>query len=68
LRLSKPAQEARAVEAARLQIATHEAAQAAIGADRAVGFAKRGESWRPFDVREEAAARFFGVASSQGFA
>jgi hypothetical protein len=31
-------------------------------------FAKRGESWRPFDVREEAAALFFGVASSLGFA
>jgi hypothetical protein len=32
------------------------------------GFAKRGESWRPFDVREEAGALFFGVTSSQGFA
>jgi hypothetical protein len=32
------------------------------------GFAKRGESWRPFDVREEAGALFCGVTSSQGFA
>jgi hypothetical protein len=68
LRLSKPAQEVRTVEAARLQIAAHEAAQAPIGADRAVGVAKRGESWRPFDVREEGAALFFGVAGSRGFA
>ncbi len=35
---------ARAVEAARLQIAAHAAAQAAHGADRAVGFAKRGST------------------------
>jgi len=36
-----------AVEAARLQIVAHEAAQAAHGAGRAIEFAKRGEAWRP---------------------
>ena len=36
-----------AIEAARLQIVAHEAAQAAHGAGRAIEFAKRGEAWRP---------------------
>src|SRR3984957_6366734 len=36
-----------AVEAARLQIVAHEAAQVAHGAGRAIELAKRGEPWRP---------------------
>jgi hypothetical protein len=42
-----------AVEAARLQIVAHEAAQAAHGAGRAIEFAKRGETWRPSSVDED---------------
>jgi hypothetical protein len=42
-----------AVEAARLQIVAHEAAQAAYGAGRAIEFAKRGEAWRPSSVDED---------------
>jgi hypothetical protein len=42
-----------AVEAARLQIVAHEAAQAAHGAARAIEFAKRGETWRPSSVNED---------------
>jgi hypothetical protein len=38
------------------------AAERALGAERAVGFVMRGEAWRPFDVREEAEALFFGAA------
>jgi hypothetical protein len=56
------AHEAQAIEAARLQIIAHEATQQAIGADRAVGFAKRGEPWRPFDVHEEAEVLFSGAS------
>ena len=42
-----------AVEAARLQIVAHEAAEAAHGADRAVAFAERGEAWRPANVEDD---------------
>jgi hypothetical protein len=42
-----------AVEAARLQIVAHEAAQTAHGAARAIEFAKRGETWRPSSVNED---------------
>jgi hypothetical protein len=42
-----------AVEAARLKIATHEAAQAAHGAGRAIEFAKRGEAWRPSNAEDD---------------
>jgi hypothetical protein len=42
-----------AVEAARLQIAAHEAAQAAHGAGRAIEFAKRGEAWRPSNAEDD---------------
>ena len=38
------------------------APKAPVGAERAVGFAIRGEAWRRFDVREEAEALFFGAA------
>ena len=38
------------------------AAKEALGAERAVSFAVRGEVWRPFDVRGEAEALFFGAA------
>jgi hypothetical protein len=42
-----------AVEAARLQIVAHEAAQAAHGAGRAIEFAKRGETWRPSNAEDD---------------
>jgi hypothetical protein len=42
-----------AVEAARLQIAAHEAAQQAHGAGRAIEFAKRGETWRPSSAEDD---------------
>jgi hypothetical protein len=42
-----------AVEAARLQIVAHEAAQIAHGAGRAIDFAKRGETWRPANVEDD---------------
>ena len=42
-----------AVEAARLQIVAHEAAEEAHGADRAVAFAERGEAWRPANVEDD---------------
>jgi hypothetical protein len=54
------AHDAQAIEAARLQIAAHDATQDAIGADRAVRFALRGETWRAFDVHEEAELLFSG--------
>ncbi len=38
------------------------APKAPLGAERAIGFAMRGEAWRPFEVREEAEALFFGAA------
>ena len=51
-----------AMESARRLIEAYAAAEEALGAERAVGFAVRGEAWRPFDVREEAEALFFGAA------
>ena len=51
-----------AIESARRLIEVYAAAEAALGADRAVGLAIRGEAWRPFDPREEAEALFFGAA------
>ncbi len=51
-----------AMESARRLIEAYAAAEEALGAERAVGFAVRGEVWRPFDVREEAGALFFGAA------
>jgi len=51
-----------AMESARRLIDAYAAAEVALGAERAVGFALRGEAWRPFDVREEAEALFFGTA------
>ena len=42
-----------AVEAARLQIVAHEAAQTAHGAGRAIEFAKRGEAWRPSNTEDD---------------
>ena len=42
-----------AVEAARLQIVAHEAAQIAHGAGRAIDFAKRGETWRPANAEDD---------------
>ena len=51
-----------AMELARRLIEAYAAAEVALGAERAVGFAMRGDVWRPFDVREEAEALFFGAA------
>ena len=51
-----------AMESARRLIEAYAAAEEALGAERAVGFAVRGEAWLPFDVREEAEALFFGAA------
>ena len=42
-----------AVEAARLQIVAHEAAQAAHGARRTIELAKRGETWRPSNAEDD---------------
>ena len=42
-----------AVEAARLQIVAHEAAQTAHGAGRAIELAKRSEAWRPSNAEED---------------
>jgi hypothetical protein len=42
-----------AVEAARLQIVAHEAAQTAHGAGRAIELAKRGETWRPSSAEDD---------------
>ena len=47
---------------ARRLIDAYAAAEVALGAERAVGCARRGEVWRPFDVREEAEALLFGAA------
>lgn len=47
-------------EAARLLIEAHLASEEAFGAARAVGMAKRGEEWQPFDLRAEEQAVFFG--------
>jgi hypothetical protein len=51
-----------AMESARRLIDAYAAAEEALGADRAVGFAVRGEAWLPFDLREEVEALFFGTA------
>ena len=51
-----------AMELARRLIEAYVAAKEALGAERPVWFAVRGEVWRPFDVREEAEALFFGAA------
>jgi hypothetical protein len=51
-----------AMESARRLIEAHAAAEVALGAERAVGLAIRGEAWRPFDPQEEAEALFFGAA------
>ena len=51
-----------AMELARRLIDAYAAAEEALGAERAVGFAMRGEAWRPFDLQEEAEALFFGAA------
>jgi hypothetical protein len=50
------------MESAQRLIEAYAAAEAAYGAERAVGLAIRGEAWRPFDPREEAEALFFGAA------
>ena len=42
-----------AIEAARLQIMAHEAAQTAHGAARAIDFAKRDETWRPSNAEDD---------------
>ncbi len=49
-------------ESARRLIEAYAAAEEVLGAERAVGFAIRGEAWRPFDAREEAEALFVGAA------
>ncbi len=51
-----------AMESARRLIEAYAAAEVALGAERAVGFAMRGDVWHPFDVREETEALFFGAA------
>jgi len=51
-----------AMESARRLNRAYTAAEVALGAERAVEFAIRGEVWRPFDLREEAEALFFGAA------
>ena len=43
-----------AMESARRLIEAYAAAEEALGAERAVGFAIRGETWLPFDLQEEA--------------
>jgi hypothetical protein len=50
-----------AMESARRLIEAYAAGEVAFGAERAVGFAMRGEAWRPFDPQEEAEALFFGA-------
>jgi hypothetical protein len=51
-----------AMESARRLNEAYAAAEAAPGRGAGGGFAMRGEAWRPFDVREEAEALFFGTA------
>jgi len=51
-----------AIESARRRIDAYVAVEEALGADRAIGFALSGESWRPFDLEAEAEALFFGAA------
>ena len=50
--------DARTTEAAVLMIEAHEASERVEGAARAIGFARRGEAWKPFDLNAEAAALF----------
>jgi hypothetical protein len=45
-------------------IEAHIASEEAQGAARAVSIAKRGEEWRPFNLRAEEEALFFGAAST----
>lgn len=52
----------RATEAATRLIEAHVAKEEAEGAARAIGFARRGEPWRPFDLGEEERALFAGAA------
>jgi hypothetical protein len=54
---------ARTVYAARLLVDAHVACQRAEGASRAIEFAKRGETWTPFNLRAEEHALFFGDAA-----
>jgi hypothetical protein len=49
----REAADSSAIEAARLQIVAHEAAQQAHGAGRAIEFAKRGETWRPSSAEDD---------------
>jgi hypothetical protein len=49
----REAADSSAIEAARLQIVAHEAAQQAHGAGRAIELAKRGEAWRPSTVEDD---------------
>ena len=56
------ASEARAVEWASRLIDAFAASEEALGASRAVSMAIRGETWRPFDVREEAEVTLLGAA------
>jgi len=51
-------------EAARRLIEAHIASEEAQGAARAVSIAKRGEEWRPFNLRAEEEASFLGAAST----
>ncbi len=62
LRPLKDASDYWAMESARRLIEAYAAAEEALGAERAIGFAMRGEAWRPFDLQEEAEALFFGAA------
>jgi Arc/MetJ family transcription regulator len=62
LRPLKDASDYWAVESARRLIEAYAAAEEALGAERAVGFATRGEAWRLFDLQEEAEVLFFGAA------
>ena len=51
----------RTVAAAALLLKAHELSERAEGAVRAIGLARRGETWRPFDLQAEAVA-LFGLA------
>ena len=54
--------DARALAWASSLIEAHAASQEALGAERAVSMAIRGEAWRPFDVREDADIVLLGAA------
>jgi len=47
------------LESARRLIEAYAAAEEALGAERAIGFALRAEAWRPFNLEAEAEAVFF---------